>query len=105
MIDTIAPGSRITLTVTKKPTSVAATKTVVRLLCKDKTVMAEDARLKKARQANTTQHQRGGRRWTTKVVKQPAVQALPGVSKTITASLDVLTDLKSIARFVEVKLA
>ena len=103
MPDTIAPGSKILLTIVKRPSNAAAAKTLVRLLSKDKTVKAENERLRKTRVSNLRQNRRGGRFWDVNVVKQPAVEAKIGVSKTIIASLDVLTDLRSVSRFVEVK--
>lgn len=102
MLQNIAPGSKINLKVVKKPTSLAAAKTIVRLLSKSKCVKLENERLRKARREFFSQNRRGGRFWDVHVVKQDAVTATPGVSKTITATLDVLTDLKSVSRFVEV---
>jgi hypothetical protein len=102
-MNTIAPGTKISITIVKKPTSAAAAKTLVRLLRKDRSVQKEAARLKKTRKTHFRQAARGGRLWNINVVTQPAVEAKLGVCKTITATLDVLTDLKSVSRFVEVK--
>jgi hypothetical protein len=102
MLQDIKPGTKVQVKVTKAPTNAAARKTIVRLLSKDKTVQAEDARLRKARKNNFRQGRRGGRFWDINVPKQPAVEARAGTSKTITATLDVLSDLKSVSRFVEV---
>jgi hypothetical protein len=98
----IVPGSKVHVKVVKKPTNRAATKTIVRLLCKDKTVKANDRRLTRTRKVGMRQAARGGRLWNIRVVKQASVAAEVGVVKTIVASLDVLTDLKSVAKFVEV---
>src|SRR5688572_671210 len=105
MLENIAPGSQVTLKVVKEPTSAAARKTIVRLLSKDRGVKRENERLRKARVKHFSQSRRGGRFWDVNVVKQAAVEAKPGVSKTITASLDVLSDLRSVSRFVEVSKA
>ena len=102
MLDNIAPGSKVQVKVVKKPTSAAASKTLVRLLCKDRGVKRNNERLRKARKQYFSQNRRGGRFWDVNVVKQDAVAAEPGVTKTIVATLDVLTDLKSVSRFVEV---
>lgn len=98
----IQPGSQIKITVTRRPTSAASTKTVVRLLSKDQKIKQENARLKVTRINHYRQTRRGGRFWDVNVVKQHPVQGLPGESGVITATLDVLTDLKSVQKFVEV---
>jgi len=103
MPDTIAPGSQIQLTIVKRPTNAAAVKTLVRLLSKDKKVKAENERLRRTRITGFRQSRRGGRFWDINMVKQPAVVAKIGASRTITATLDVLTDLKSVSKFIEVK--
>jgi hypothetical protein len=99
----IKPGSKISVKVLKRPASAAAVKTVVRLLSKDVTVKHENARLKQARENHFRQKRRGGRFWDILVPKQHPVKGEPGESGVITASLDVLTDLKSVAKYVEVK--
>lgn len=99
----IKPGSQITVTVTKQPTNAAGRKTVVRLLSKDENVKLENNRLKKARENHFRQTRRGGRFWDVNVVKQHPVKGLEGETGTITATLDVIQDLASVQRFVEVK--
>jgi hypothetical protein len=103
MLENITPGSQISVTVVKTPTNAAAAKTIVRLLSKDRAVKKDNERLRKTRRDGFRQAPRGGRLWNIRVVKQHPVKAELGVSKTIKASLDVLTDLKSVSRFVEVK--
>lgn len=102
MLDKIAPGTTVQVKVVKKPTSAAAGKTIVRLFSKDKSVKKDNERLRKARKTHFSQNRRGGRFWDVNVVKQHPVTAELGTSKTIVATLDVLTDLKSVSRFVEV---
>ena len=102
MLDNIAPGSRINVKIVKNPSNAAAAKTLVRLLSKDRAAKAENDRLRRVRKSNFSQKQRGGRFWDSNVVKQHPVEATPGATGTITATLDVLTDLRSVSRFVEV---
>lgn len=99
----IKPGSRITLTVTKRPTNAAGVKTVVRLLSKDEQVKQENSRLKRARENHYRQTRRGGRYWDVNVVKQHPVKGIEGETGTITATLDVLADLKNVEKFLEIK--
>lgn len=102
MIDQISPGSRVHVKIVKRPTNAAAAKTLVRLLSKDKAVKANDTRLRAIRQDRYSPSPRGGRLYGGRMVKLPAVKAEIGVSGTIVASLDVLTDLKSVHRFIEI---
>lgn len=102
MLDNIAPGSKVTVKVVKKPTNAAAVKTIVRVLSKSSRVKAENERLRKARKTYFRQAARGGRFWDINVVKQHPVQALPGETETITATSDVLKDLRSVSRFIDV---
>ncbi len=98
----IAPGSRINVTIVKDPTSQAATKTLVRLLSKDARVQAENDRQRKIRKRLYNPKPRGGRFYGGHVVKQHPLKGRRGESGTITATLDVLRDLESVKRFVEI---
>ena len=44
----------------------------------------------------------GGRRWAVRMVKQRSVTGQAGESGTVTATVDVLADLASVAGFVQV---
>ena len=103
MLEKIAPGSRVTVKVVKYPTSSSATKTLVRLLSKDEQVKAENKRLRDIRRKQNKPTRRGGRIWLSRLIKQRPVKGQVGESGTITATTDVLTDLRSVSRFVEVK--
>ena len=103
----ITPGSTVNIKIVKEPTNASARKTLVRLLSKDAEVVAENKRLKKVRKTNQTHSPRGGRWrvWEGRLPKQRPVAGALGESGTILASPDVLTDLKSVQRFVEVSAA
>ena len=98
----ITPGSTV-----KTPTNASARKTLVRILSKDAEVVAENKRLKKVRKTNQTHSPRGGRWrvWEGRLPKQRPVTGDIGEAGTVLASPDVLTDLKSVERFVEVSAA
>jgi len=102
MLDNIAPGTQVNVKIVKAPTNAAAKKTLVRILSKDRTVKAEDARQRKIRKGQLRQSRRGGRFWDVNPIKQPSIHAETGLTGTVTATTDVLTDLKSVSRFVEV---
>ncbi|MGB0767768.1 MAG: hypothetical protein ACPGYV_08650 [Phycisphaeraceae bacterium] len=103
----ITPGSTVNIKIVKEPTNASARKTLVRILSKDADVVAENKRLKKVRQTNQTHSPRGGRWrvWEGRLPKQHPVSGAIGETGTVLASPDVLTDLKSVEKFVEVNAA
>lgn len=105
MLDKITPGSRVNVKIVKQPTNTAAAKTLVRVLSKDQDVTAENKRLRKSRDRHFRTHQRGGRQWAVRVVKQRPVRGEVGEAGTVTATHDVINDLRSVERFVEVSAA
>lgn len=102
MIENIETGKQIKVTIVKQPTNAAAVKTLQRVLSKDEQAKAEQKRLERARRRNLRHHQRGGRQWAVRVVKQQPVQATVGASGTIKATYDTIRDLESVERFVQV---
>lgn len=104
MPQNITPGSQITVKVVKQPTNLAATKTLVRVLSKDPAVKAENDRLARVRVSKETHSPRGGRWrvWESRHPKVHPVKGRIGDSGTLVASLDVIRDLQSVSRFVEV---
>ena len=102
MIDNIQTGSEVNVKIVKQPTNAAAVKTLQRVLHKDEQVHEEQKRLERARLKNLRHHQRGGRQWAVRVVKQFPIKAVVGESGKVKATYDVINDLKSVQRFVEV---
>jgi len=104
MLDKINPGDSVTVTVTKTPTNAAGRKTLERVLCKDPGHAAEVKRQRRIRDKNTPMSTRGGRWriWEGRIVKQHPVTGQQGESGTVTATYDLLQDLRSVERFVEV---
>ena len=105
MIDDIAPGSRIQVKIVKTPRSAAAAKTLVRLLSKDERVYEEKKRLDRIRATRFRTKRRGGREWPVHLVKRHPVKGVAGEIGTIQATVDVLPDLKSVSRFINVSKA
>jgi len=103
----ITPGSTVRVKIVKAPTNASARKTLVRILSKDADVIAENKRHKKVRKSNQTHSPRGGRWrvWEGRLAKQRPVEGKVGETGTILAAPDVLTDLKSVDKFVEVTAA
>lgn len=102
MLDKIKPGARVNVKVAKAPTNEAARKTLVRVLSKSDQVKARNAHLRKVRDAKYNPSMRGGRLYGGRMIKLPAIKPDRGVEQTLTATVDVLVDLKSVGRFVEV---
>ncbi|MEM7680363.1 MAG: hypothetical protein AAF288_00250 [Planctomycetota bacterium] len=102
--DAIEPGSQIRITVAAEPKAAAARKTLVRLLSKDEAVAAEHERLRIARQKNQWENQRGGRvrLWQGRQVKLRPVKGETGESGSIRATVDVLRDLPSVAKYLDI---
>ncbi|MEO0514788.1 MAG: hypothetical protein AAF086_05770 [Planctomycetota bacterium] len=103
-INELATGTKINLKIVKQPTNAAASKTLQRLLSKDPAVIAENKRHAKIRKKQETMSPRGGRWrvWESRLAKQHPVTGALGEEGTIVASYDVLKDLPSVERFIEV---
>lgn len=98
----IAPGTTITVKVTKQPTNAAAAKTLVRILSKSEDAKAEDKRLTSLRKKHYTPGRRGGRWYSGRMPKLRPLKGDVGEQGTILASPDVIRDLGSVERFVEI---
>jgi hypothetical protein len=94
----IAPGTKVTVKVTSTIKNAAAAKTLGRLFLKDPAIAARRRKTPK----DVVLHQRGGRMWRQKakgtVCRPPAL----GQSATLVATVDVIRDLASVSRFVDV---
>jgi hypothetical protein len=98
----IALGSMIHVKIVRQPTTARAAKTLERLLCKDRGLQKEVKRQSKIRKEGFRSHQRGGRPWEVRVVKQHAAEGKVGEQGTIWATADVIRDLGSVERFIEI---
>lgn len=101
----ITPGSKVTVKIVKAPASEGARKTLERVLMKSDDMKVEDARLKRARKNNIKNDMRGGRIYPRRVPKQHPIKGVVGEQQTVVATLDVIRDLKSVERFIEVSAA
>jgi len=104
MLDKIQLGDTIHVKIVKQPTNAAASKTLARVLCKDPGHHAELERHREIRRTNTAKTTRGGRYriWESRMVKQHPVTGKQGETGTIKATYDVMQDLRSVERFIEV---
>ena len=98
----ITPGSTVTVKVVNAPTNIAARKTLVRVLTKDPGAQAEEKKMRKTRDRHYDPRRRGGRLYGGQMRKITRVKGEKGETGTIRATADVIRDLQSVARFIEV---
>ncbi|WP_432800064.1 hypothetical protein [Poriferisphaera sp. WC338] len=102
MLENITPGSNVNVKIVKAPTNEAARKTLVRIISKDEDVRTENKRLKATYKANFNPQPRGGRLYSGRMPKVHILKGKIGEAGTVKATVDVINDLKSVARFIEV---
>ena len=102
MLNDITTGSSISVKIVKEPTSAAARKTLVRVLSKDEQIQTENKRLRRIRKKHFRFTPRGGRGYPIYVIKQRPVKGRKGEHGTVLATTDVVHDLHSVSRFIEV---
>jgi len=105
MFDNISPGSTVTVKVVKQPHNSAATKTLIRVLSKDPLVQAQNKRLRKIRKQQYAPARRGGRLYGGRMIKISPFKVDVGLTQTVKATMDVINDLQSVKRFIEVSSA
>ena len=98
----LKPGTVVTLRVTRNPTNEAAAKTLSRLFGKDPAAKRARVKRKKLLAEAMDPRRRGGRPWEVRPKAPRLVQPKAGDSCKIRATTDVIGDMKSVARFVEV---
>lgn len=96
----IKPGSSVTVEIIKAPASEAGYKTLARICRKDPSVARRQRWIARHRPSHT-QKQRGGRLWNHRMASQPGVDILPGKKYQVRATVDVLRDLASVAKCVQ----
>lgn len=97
----IAPGSNVTIQITKAPRREAARKTLHRVCGKDPAI-AKHHRRQKDQRPSWQDWIRGGRYWHHQMRSKPAARLEPGAVYTVYATVDVLRDLESVKEFVKV---
>jgi hypothetical protein len=101
----IKPGATVHIRIVRQPTREAARKTLIRLLSRDPEARAELKRHRAIRDKHYAPRPRGGRLYAGRLVKQFPVKGAVGESGTIVATTDVLRDLPSVSRFIDIAVA
>jgi hypothetical protein len=95
-------GKDVKVTVKKNPSTEAAKKTLVRIWLKDATHKRRARTMQQVRKKETVWHKRGGRQWPIRpevILPNPK----PGNECKIRVTPDVLNDLNSVEKFVEIE--
>jgi hypothetical protein len=101
----LRPGSKVCIKVSKTPTNESAAKTLSRIFAKDVNSRSARRRRKQLRESEIVDHRRGGRPWYYRPHAPRLFQPIKGASCTILVTTDVIGDVRSVARFVEVEAA
>lgn len=102
MLVDIEPGTKVSIKVAKTPTNAAAEKTLSRLFAKDLANRKARQNRKKLRQNAIELRRRGGRLWAVRPKAPRLAQPVEGAVCTLLATSDVIADLRSVNRFIDV---
>ena len=105
MFDSLKPGQTITLTISKAPRTPSAISTVERLMRRDLDSRRGLRRAQRLRRQNMVVYNRGNRDWYKREICGKLVNAKTGATWTMTYSLQILPELKSLTSYVAVKSA
>jgi hypothetical protein len=97
----IAPGSTVSIEIAVAPKNAAACKTLTRICAKDAAV-GRARRWRKTHRPSRETWRRGGKMWHHQMKSRLPVNIAPGAKYTVQATLDVIRDLQSVARYVTV---
>lgn len=101
-LDELTLGSKVQVKVTTRPTNQNAAKTLKRLMIKDPEQAYVQRKLTKIRHDHYNPQMRGGRLYGGQMPRIQRVKGELGDQVTLKATYDVVQDLKSCQRFIEV---
>jgi len=99
----ITPGSKVSIKVTRPVNCEAAAKTLSRLFAKDPRNKGARRHRKKLLASAFRTERRGGRPWEIRPRAPRLFQPVKGDTCSVFATCDVIADLGSVARFIEIK--
>ena len=99
----IKPGSKVGIEVKKSPTNEAAAKTLSRIFAKNLNDRGARRRRKELLRSAMQPTRRGGRIWMVRSKAPRLFQPTAGEACTVLATTDVIADLQSVERFIDVK--
>lgn len=96
----VQPGQNVRIEILGQPTSECGCQTLDRV-CRKDPVIAKSIRDRKRMRPSWQTKQRGGRLWHHQMRSQSPVQLRAGKTYSVFATVDVLRDLASVAKFVK----
>ena len=96
----VKPGQWVSVKVVSRPRAAARVKTLMRLFNQD--LKNQKARERQNRSRPSREHRRGGRMWQDHPTRLPVVKIEKGATCRVFASVDVLRDLESVGKNVEI---
>jgi hypothetical protein len=103
MLDTLKPGQTIRCTITAAPRTEAGIDTLERLMRQEPSIKRGLRRAQRRRRQDMVVYNRGNRDWYKREICGKLVQARKGASWTMQYSLQILPELKSLAKYLQVK--
>lgn len=103
MLDTLKPGQNIRCTITSAPRTEAGIDTLERLMRQEPGIKRGLRKAQRRRRQNMVVYNRGNRDWYKRELCGRLVQAKKGASWTMTYSLQIAPELRSLAKYVQIK--
>ncbi|MEQ8843238.1 MAG: hypothetical protein RIB58_00145 [Phycisphaerales bacterium] len=103
MTDTLAPGAKVTCTITAEPRSRAAKVTIGRLMKLDPSIQRGLRKAQTRRRQNMRVYTRGGRDWYAREKCGKGGQVKAGNSFTMTYVPHIADDIKSVEKYLKLE--
>lgn len=103
MLDSLKAGQKISCTITKVPRKAAAVDTIERLMRQEPSVKRGLRRAQRRRRQDMIVYNRGNRDWYKREICGKQAQAKAGATWTMTYSLQILPELRSLDGYIAVK--
>ncbi len=105
MIESLKPGQSIKCTLVKAPRAQAASKTILRLMRREVSVVRGLRRAQMLRRRNMIVYNRGNRDWYKRSIPGRIVQLETGRSWTFVYDLNIAPDLRSVQTYLKIEKA
>ena len=105
VLNTAKPGQDLRCTVTAEPRTEKAVQTIARLMRRDQDHKRNLRRAQQLRKRRLNIYIRGGRRWASREKAADVVRVAQGAKWTMPFTPDLLTELRSVERFLTIEAA
>lgn len=103
MIDSLKPGQTIHCTITSAPRTEAGIDTLERLMRQEPAIKRGLRKAQRRRRQNMVVYNRGNRDWYKRELCGRLVKAKKGAAWTMTYSLQIAPELRSLAKYLQIK--